>query len=323
MNFNIKKFGFLWMPLIIIVFLTINLLGVVFDFTICESDGCEASKSLLKINQSILYILALIGFVFLTIVGNYNIKTNFSLKPMIRMFNYFLGLILICETVLITYLIVKTGEICTICSIFYSLIWVNFIITSHFNSIDEKELKEQTINFKFILLCVGLIVLILHMILDIKSDKDIKTIQNKYTLLQSESCSHCKATKEYLKNKNIEYSKERFEDYIGLFNTLNIKTIPVMVVKEDDKIVILNGENQVKNYFDNIVKEKTVNTFNSKINNSLNFNNFSSEQSFQLNNLTQSSEIKNDISSILPKQDEGCSIEVLKNEENCEEPVKK
>jgi len=221
-----------FMPMIILSYLFINLYLIMIGSKWCESEGCEVSKSLLKIEQSDLYSLAILAFGILLFIGLKILKTNSVILKEL----YKLGVfsVLICETILLSYLYFKTGSLCISCFIFYLLVVVNYLL------IDPKDKK------------IFIIFFIVGTIAFLKLDVNTKAsphLTSKYTLLQSESCQHCKKVKLFLKENNITYSKEKYTNFDGLFSALNITKIPLLIVKKNkDNFILLNGVDEIVQY---------------------------------------------------------------------------
>jgi len=269
-----------FMPMVILSYLFINLYLVMTGSTWCKSEGCEVSKSLLNIEQTDLYSLAIVAFIVLLVIGLQILKTNS--KKLKELFKFGLFTIMMCETILLSYLYFKTSTLCISCFIFYSLVVINFII------LDTKSKTVFVIPF----------MIVAFAILDLDTNtKSNETLKSHYTLLQSPSCEHCKKVKEYLKENKIEYKKEEYTKYSGLFSSLNITKIPVMIVKNNDNnFLLLNGVTEILDYLDTNEMEKIV------------------------ENMEEKSESHSSSNQISLDTKEGCEIDFFKNTlENCEE----
>ena len=263
--------------MIILSYLFINLYLIMIGSSWCKSEGCEISKSLLLIEQTDLYTLAIAAFGTLMIVGIKILQTD-SVK-LKEFYKFSIFTIMVCETILLSYLYFKTGSLCVSCFIFYLLVIVNYLL------IDIKSKKVFVIPF--------IIASFALLNLDVNTTSN-ESLSNKYTLLQSSTCKHCKEVKEYLKTNNIEYKKEDYTKYSGLFSSLNIKKIPVMIVKNNqNNILILNGVNEIKEHMD-------INELDIK-------------------NETKINIISHTNTFFLEEKEEGCEIDFLTKElENCE-----
>jgi len=241
------------MPMIILSYLFINLYLIMIGSSWCKSEGCEVSKSLLNIEQTELYGLAIISFGVLLLNGLKILKNDSSTLKEFYKFSIFA--VMVCETILLTYLFLKSGTLCVSCFIFYLLVIINYIL------VDTKSLKIFVIPFIFASMSL----------LDLNtSTTSNESLSAKYTLLQSDNCEHCKKVKEYLDTNTISYKKEDYTKYSGLFSSLNITKIPVMIVKNNENnLLILNGVSEITNYLDEkeskqkmpIISDVTTNDF--------------------------------------------------------------
>ena len=105
---------------------------------------------------------------------------------------------------------------------------------------------------------------------------------------------HPQILKEYLKDNSINYKNEDYIKYNGLFSSLNITKIPVLLVKKNDNnIIILNGVSEIIEYFNNNKENKTLPVI--------------SHHSVKTKSFT------------LNMEEDGCGVNYLKKElENCE-----
>lgn len=277
MNIKTKNhLTYRFMPMIILSYLFINLYLTMIGSTWCKSEGCEVSKSLLNIEQTDLYSLAIIAFGVLLLVGLKIIKADDIKLKVFYKFSVFT--IMVCETILLGYLYFKSGTLCISCFIFYVLVIINYLLL---------DIKSKNIFvIPFILAAIAVLDL------DVNTTSNV-SVTSHYTLLQSETCEHCKKVKEYLKDNNIKYKKEDYAKYSGLFSSLNITKIPVLIVKNNENnLLILNGVSEITNYLD-INEEKESSPIISH--NTVENNSFS-----------------------LTEKKEGCEIDFLKEEiENC------
>jgi len=232
MQSDTKRYlSYRFMPMIILSYLFINLYLVMTGSTWCKSEGCEVSKSLLNIEQTELYTLAIGAFLVLLIIG-INILKKGSIQ-LEKLYRFGIFTVMICETILLGYLYLKSGTLCISCFIFYLLVIINFILLGNITKL---------FLLPFILVALALLDF------DVSSSSN-KSLTSKYTLLQSEVCEHCKEVKAFLNENEIKYAKEDYTLYSGLFTSLNITKIPLLLVKNNENnILILNGVSEIKRY---------------------------------------------------------------------------
>lgn len=194
------------LPLLNIVYLLLNLFSSEIQ-SLCNSDGCLATVSLISITQSQMYILGIVALIVLICLYKYK-----------SLYITFLHILIVCETVFLSYLYFKTGSICVSCFIFYGLLIVNYVVIAMEN-------KPKLI--------------VAMSILDINKEVEIS---NGNTLITSQSCTYCKEVKEELKT---EYKEVDFKNVKELFKTLGLTTVPVYIIKEGNNIQIIEGKNSI------------------------------------------------------------------------------
>lgn len=271
-----RHLSYRFMPMIILSYLFINLYFIMTGTSWCQSDGCSVSKTLLSIEQTDLYSLAIVVFAGLLLIGLNILKKDSKMLEDIYKFSIFT--VMVCETILLSYLYLKTGTLCIVCFIFYLLVIINFMMIGNVTRI-------LIIPFIFIAM----------MLLDLNTTtSQNKPLTTKFTLIQSEQCEHCKETKAFLDENKIKYEKVDFTSYSGLLSNLNINKIPLLIVKNsDDNILLLNGVSEIKNYMVEYEINDEVNV--SKITNS------SSSYNTQSNPISL-------------EDKEGCEIDFLKQD---------
>jgi glutaredoxin len=240
-----ERIIYLYIPIIILLYLLVNLILIKTGSTICQSNGCEATKSLLSIDTNLLYSLGNLGAISLIITGFLYLKKELSNN----LFKLILIGMFLFETVLLSYLILKTNEMCWICLGFYSLLVINLILLS------LKE-KEDLLKYLFFIS----IIFIAMFILDIR--KQPNEIKNKYTIIGTESCKFCKETKEKLKELKVEFKEENYDNYKDTFKMLNIKSIPVLIIKEEDSWKIIEGKENIIKSIESKILYKTEDILN-------------------------------------------------------------
>lgn len=292
----LKFYSLIFLPVLTFLYLIFNSIAG----ALCETNGCSITKTLLNIEQEYLYLIAIFTYTILIFIGSILRKYYFDF--MVKLFDFILFNVLICETILISYLYLKTGEICLICTGFYILVLLNYVC---FNLTFKSNMKILSVFF--IIVTLSLIKLE-----DNVQEGKINNSDNKYILLQSEKCEYCNKVKEYLKDNNIEYTKEDYIKYKELMNNLDFNVIPVLIIKNSkENIQILNGYKEILKYFN---ENNNKNIKEQKESTLINFN------SYNLNNSSQLKEIDSfNINNINKNNDtEGCSVQKLEQETNCE-----
>lgn len=213
-----------FLPLVNIAYLLLNIFSSEVQ-SLCTSDGCSATVSLISITQSEMYFLGILALVVLICLYKY--KTLYLM---------FLHILIVCETIFLSYLYFKSGSICLSCFVFYGLLIINYVVIS---------LKEKK-NLLGLFYIVAIV--ISFFVLDINKEM---TINNGHTLITSESCVYCKEIKEKLKT---DYKEVNYKNVKDIFKAFNLTTVPVYIIKEKNDIQIIEGK-------DNILREVGGNNF--------------------------------------------------------------
>lgn len=275
-----KMLPYLILPIITLIYLIINLILLKYNIIICESDGCSLTKTILKVDVSVLYYLGI--SVYLTLLFLYFIKHKILFK-----------LVILCIFVLESYMLFKfnqlTGEYCILCIGFYSLICLNLFVIFY------TSIKNFIINTKlmiyFILFLLGMNIglYILNNYILLKENNNIINIQpltKKYTVLGTNECKFCQKLKEKLITNNIDFESVDYYNYESTLKLLNFTQIPVLIIKKDNNMYeFVNGEKNInkkleqKDVVDNIKEKSEVESIDNLYNSLLGIS--SSNQSEQ------------------------------------------
>ena len=103
----------------------------------------------------------------------------------------------------------------------------------------------------FILLASVLAIYIALNTLAIPKNKAYVTTPGNY-LIQSETCPHCIKVKTYFKDNNINYTPISTKEINarGFLKFVDIKSIPVLIMKEKSGITLLKGDKKIIAYFE-------------------------------------------------------------------------
>lgn len=217
MNLSLKKDSVLKILLIIGMGLSIyGFLQKKIGLFACETDGCTIATSLIKIGPEYLYIAAFLFFIVL-FVFLIKYKSNFNLI-------LYSGIIF--ESLLFSNLVFVHNEVCIECLKMISLLLLIGLIS----------------NYKYFILPIAVFsaTYLLNPITEEIS------FNSKYTLITKEDCPHCKNAKEYLQKQNLEYSEVNYKQATKFLSTFNIKSVPVLILKKDKSIEVINGDMNIE-----------------------------------------------------------------------------
>ncbi len=217
MNFLSRKDKSLIIILIIGIGLSIyGFIQKKFGLFTCETDGCAIATSLIKLNPEYLYVAAFIFFISLII----------SLIKFKDYFNILLYSGIVFESLLFSNLVFVHNEVCIECFKMISLLIILGLISE----------------FKYIVLPIA----IFSATYLLNPVAEEITFNSKYTLITKEDCPHCKNAKEYLQKQNIEYSEVNYKQATKFLSTFNIKSVPVLILKKDKSIEVINGDMNIE-----------------------------------------------------------------------------
>jgi len=228
---NIYKLTHIYLPILTILYLLVNIF-LLFTNKYCNTSGCGATKTILNIEQKELYFLAIFIFIILVILGFLINKKNEN-KIALKLFNIILFSMLVVETIFISYLYYYTKEFCIICLGFYSLLVINNLLVF--------KLYNQ---FQYFLIIPAIVIG-----LSIIKIENKEVYINKTTLLyDNKNSDKYIELKKKLDFYKYDYNEEKYTEYLNLLNSFNIETLPVMIIKNDDKIIILESLENINKY---------------------------------------------------------------------------
>ena len=229
---NMRKFSFVYLPLLFLIYLSVETYLKLHHSSLCHSKGCELAGGLLKIPAIELNYIGIASAVVLLVLGYLTYIRAFSK----RYFFIFLSSMILFETIMLGYQYFASPELCKFCMGVYGSLLTIALFT----------MREKIF---FLVPAIAAPLIALYLLAIPKSDAFITKDANY--LIQSKTCPHCKKVKEFLKEKNIDFIKldaksieaRNFIKYMGY------TTIPLLVVKNGADITIVNGDENIIKYF--------------------------------------------------------------------------
>jgi len=208
-----------------------------FNLFNCQTDGCLIANEIIKIDSSLLYLCSFMFFLLLIYLNN-----NKNLFSKYKEEIFFSGLIF--ESILFSTMLFTYNEFCIECAKMISLLILIGII----------------LNYKKMIFFISVISAVF--LLNPIQNKTLFT--QKYSLITKKDCPHCKKVKKFLKKRNIKYNEINVKRSIDFLNNFKIKSVPVLVILEKNKIYIINGDNNIIDFFieDN---KKIINNINDNL----------------------------------------------------------
>ena len=232
-----KKLAYIYLPFLFLIYVTVEVFLKLNDLSICDSTGCSLADNLLKFDSIYLNYAGVLIALILVVLGRLAIKSEKYEKI------FFLALYpsILFETIMLVYQYWANPVMCKFCMGVYA-----FLIAIAFFSSFKK--------FLFLLPFIFANVAALSFLDIPKAEVFVK--KDDYYLIQSPTCKHCKATKAYLKEKDIAFTKIGIDNVESkmFLNFLDIHSIPVLVVNGKEKKII-QGEEAIKEYFASPEKE--------------------------------------------------------------------
>ncbi len=228
-----RFFARVFLPFILLGYIAVETYLKLQNSSLCGDVGCKLAGELLKFDSIYLHYFGLAGVFALVILGARSIKS----KVYETLYLMVLYAAIIFEATILGYQFLVNPEPCLFClGIFSSLLII--ALFSHLK------------NF-FILLASVLAIYIALNTLAIPKNKAYVTTPGNY-LIQSETCPHCIKVKTYFKDNNINYTPISTKEINarGFLKFVDIKSIPVLIMKEKSGITLLKGDKKIIAYFE-------------------------------------------------------------------------
>ncbi len=236
-----RFFSRVFLPFLLLGYIAVETYLKSQNTSLCGEVGCTLAGELLKFDPMYLHYFGLISVFVLLVLGARSMKSKFFETL------YFMVLYagIAFEATILGYQFLVNPELCIFClSIFSSLLII--ALFSHLK------------NF-FVILASVLAVYIALNTLAISKNKAYVTIPGNY-LIQSETCPHCIKVKAYFKENNIPYTPISTKEVNAreFLKFVDIKSIPVLIIKEKSGISLLKGDQNIIAHFE--AKEVPTNT---------------------------------------------------------------
>jgi glutaredoxin-related protein len=227
-----KKISFIYLPLLFLIYVSTEAILKLFHSSLCESTGCKLADNLLRFDSIYLNFVGVFDALIILILGWLSFNKKISEKA------FFLVLIasLLFETIMLGYQYYVSPQMCKFCIGVYAFLVIITILS--------------TKKYFFIVVPAIISVFIALSFLALPKSKAF-VVKNGNYLIQSPLCPHCKKVKEYLKKENIKFKKLDISDIESKnFATfLDFKTIPILIVKNNKDVKIINGDKNIIEYF--------------------------------------------------------------------------
>ena len=234
-------FSRVFLPFLLLVYIAIETYLKLRHTPLCEKVGCALAGELLRFDPIYLNYAGLVSVLSLLFLGYRSLKSTFFET----LFFILLYSAIAFEATILAYQFIANPEPCIFClSIFSSLLLI--------------ALFTHVKNFAIVIAAVLAILLGLST-LTIPQNRSFITTPGLY-LIESETCSHCKKVKEYFAQQQINYTPISVQEVNarGFLKFVDIKTIPVLIIKEPSSITILKGDKKIIAHFETQSNEEVL-----------------------------------------------------------------
>ena len=239
-----KKVSFIYLPALFFIYVTAEAILKLFHSTLCLSTGCLLADNLLRFDSIYLNFIGVFDALLILIIG----ILSFNKKVSEKLFFLILVASLLFETVMLGYQFYASPEMCKFCiGVYTFLVTITLLSTG-----------------RYFLMVAPLAISIFTALSFLAVPKSATFVKdNGNYLIQSPTCPHCKKVKEYLKEHNIKFTKLSIDDIEARnFATfLNFKTIPILIIKDNKDVKIINGDKNIIEFFnkkDTVVEESAI-----------------------------------------------------------------
>ncbi len=208
--------------------------------SLCNSVGCILAESSLIIPDKILILLGIITF-FVLIILSFLDKEN--------LIDAILTVVFSLEGLLVGYQVFRLDNICYFCISIFAI----FVLLSFTRILQRRWLVLTGFaSFVSVFLLFSVLKPMTKSILP-KSD----TI-----LIYKASCPHCEKVERFIKARGLKIKEVNVSKCIDFLRTINITTIPALIIRNKNKIEILIGDNNIIGYLLKFeTKKRTLNLF--------------------------------------------------------------
>lgn len=228
-----RFFSRVFLPFLLLGYIALETYLKTQNTSLCGQVGCALAGELLKFDPIYLHYFGLVAVFILLILGARSLKSIFFETL------YFMVLYagIAFEATILGYQFLSNPVPCTFClGVFSSLLLI--------------ALFSHPKNFLVIFASILALYIALNT-LAIPKNKAYATLNGNY-LIQSDTCSHCKKVKAYFKANNINYTPIQAKEVNAraFLKFVDIKSIPVLIMKEKSSITLLKGDQNIIAHFE-------------------------------------------------------------------------
>ena len=228
-----RFFSFILLPFLFLSYLVADTYLKLNHSALCHTKGCELAAGLIRIDSLTLNYIGIASAMLLLFLGVLVFKELVSKK----IFVIYLASCIMFETIMLGYQFFASPELCKFCLGVYGFLLVIMLFASgkYFLSVIPLVLAP--------FMALGLLAI---------PNGDFFVTKDANYLIQSPTCPHCKLVKKYLHDKKIPFIKLQASDIEdrNFIKFLGYKTIPMLIVKKGSQVTIINGDEDIVEYFE-------------------------------------------------------------------------
>ena len=225
--------SYIFLPFLFLSYLITDTYLKLNHSALCHSKGCELAATLIKIDAVTLNYIGIASALLLLFLGVLAYKELVSKKVFLI---YLLSCVLF-ETIMLGYQFFASPVLCKFCLGVYGFLLLTMLFTS----------------WKYFVAIIPLIIAPFIALSLLSIPRHISFIDSDANyLIQSPTCPHCKLVKDYLHQKKIPFIKLNSSDIEdrNFIRFLGYKTIPLLIIKKGSHTTIVNGDEDIVEYFE-------------------------------------------------------------------------
>jgi glutaredoxin len=227
-----KLFSRVILPLLLLVYIAIETYAKLHKTSICGSEGCKLAGELLIFPSIYLNYMGGLAALGLLVLGFLSIKQEAFEKLFFVALYAAIGF----ETIMFAYQYYVNPEPCVFCAGVYGALLAIALLSR------PRYLVYALPVIAALWMALGM--------LAIPKNHALIADDGAY-LIHSETCPHCKKVKAYFAEHNITYHPIDVHDTNAraLLKTLDIHSIPVLVIKQGDRTTVLKGDKPIIEHY--------------------------------------------------------------------------
>ncbi len=227
-----QKIAFIVLPIFFFLYNAIETGLKLSHSSLCHSTGCLFADNLLRFDSLYLNYIGVAVSLLIMILGWLSYHDKVSKK----FFYLVLFVSLLFETIMLGYQYFVSPEMCKFCMGVYAFLWAIMITASG----------------RYAVMALSAVLALVTALSFLAIPKTAAfVVKNGTYLIQSPTCPHCKKVKTYFKENDINFTKLDINspEAKNFATFLNFSTIPIMIVKKDQVVEILNGDEAIIDSF--------------------------------------------------------------------------